>query len=383
MKKTFEKLVSMLLLTAFLLSAAACAKGGEAADVPPEKSSEEVLETQAPQKPAFAVCVPYIDHPNLRALVLGMEDACKAEGYDDISILMPKEGENAAEGMKNAALDWAKSVEGRPAAIAYLPVTYESEYLPYKQLKDMGIYVALPNNAIFTNQDELDLDSSLLETENYDKVQLPEGVDFETCSNKYKGGKYAAREVAEHIDGKNGEVVITSLTINASNYAYAGFKSEFERLRESYDLSGITLNELSMLGTDFEEAEDTAEALLDKNVIAVFDFSGIKASLWEEALEKAGRDRKDVFIEYMGPFELNAKAYVDNDIDGLIGFSLYEEGYNCINLFCELFSGKSVEKFTLMEPKISEEELKTMPESYERAAKIIEDDDYFEKYINR
>ena len=85
----------------------------------------------------------------------------------------------------------------------------------------------------------------------------------------------------------------------------------------------------------------------------------------------------------MGQFELNAKAYVDNDIDGLIGFSLYEEGYYCINLFCELLSGKDVEKFTLMEPKISEEELKTMPESYKRAAKIIEDDDYFEKYINR
>lgn len=154
------------------------------------------------------------------------------------------------------------------------------------------------------------------------------------------------------LTAKKGEVVITSLTINASNYAYAGFKSEFERLRESYDLSGITLNELSMLGMDFEEAEDTAEALLDKDdVIAVFDFSGIKASLWEEALEKAGRDRKDVFIEYMGPFELNAKAYVDNDIDGLIGFSLYEEGYNCINLFASFFPEKTVEKFTLMEPK--------------------------------
>ena len=92
-------------------------------------------------EPALAICMNTLDHPVHRQVQLGFLDGCKELGYEDVSIIGAVGGDQ--EKQLDMALEWAKSVEGRPAAMLLWNGDHNSDELCEK-LDEMGIYVGMP-----------------------------------------------------------------------------------------------------------------------------------------------------------------------------------------------------------------------------------------------
>ena len=339
-------------------------------------------------EPALAICMNTLDHPVHRQVQLGFLDGCKELGYEDVSIIGAVDGDQKSQ--LDMALEWAKSVEGRPAAMLLWNGDHNSDELCEK-LDEMGVYVGIPHFKIFVDDDY----SALDEYENsgdsaaFEKVMLPAGINFEYRIDDYEAGRRAAQLMAKKLDGKKGSVICSVSTKGTStNEPVAGFMDEFKRLKYSkeYDLSEITVQEYCMLGGEDIEWAQAAMGYYEEygDLIGVFGYMSIDVIPWTTAFREKGVDPDDWVMITYDLTDSNIGRYESGEVDMLINQNYYFEGYKCAENFDKLFKGEKVPKFEYIEAEyLTEETADELLPKYKELFERTKDDEFFERYKAR
>ena len=285
------------------------------------------------------------------------------------------EGDQASQ--FDMALKWAKSVEGRPAAMLLWNGDHNSDELCEK-LDEMRIYVGIPNFKIFVDDDDKGIE---LRSESiFDDVELPKGVDFEVAINEYRAAERAAQYMAKKLDGKKGSVVTAArIYCSRANYVIDGFEDEFKELKEKgdYDLSQVKIP----INLVYEENMISKVASGCDDIIGMYVPAPDFAYEWIEHMHESGKNPDDVVNISADMSEEMVKLFENGDLDMLIGRSLYREGYKCAENFDKLFKGEKVPKFEYIDAEyLTEETAGELLPRYKELFERTKDEEFFERY---
>ena len=373
MKRGILKIIAMLTV---LLVLAGCSV--REVEVEPTMTPTATTTPTPEAEPALAICMNTLDHPVHRQVQLGFLDGCKELGYEDVSIIGAVDGDQKSQ--LDMALEWAKSVEGRPAAMLLWNGDHNSDELCEK-LDKMGVYVGIPHFKIFVDDDDKGIE---LRSESiFDDVELPKGVDFEVAINEYRAAERAAQYMAKKLDGKKGSVVTAARIYSSrANYVIDGFEDEFKELKEKgdYDLSQVKKPD------DLVYAEFMISEVAKKydDIIGMYVPNSDFAYEWIEHMHESGKNPDDVVNISADMSEEMVKLFESGDLDMLIGRSLYHEGYKCAGNFDKLFKGEKVPKFEFLEAEyLTEETADELLPRYKELFERTKDDEFFERYKAR
>ena len=322
----------LVILALMILVLSACSVKDAARTYVIEPSEEVEQEPEI----ALALCMPYIDAPELRPVQLGFIEQCEAQGIEDFVIIGARDDEQL--NVFKAALDWAKSVEGKRAGMILWNSDHNSDELCL-ELKEMGVYVGIPHFQIFKEDDP--------------KLGIVDGVNFEYSVRYEDIAVCAAELLAEHADGKKGTILVG---FNGNVDTIADMIEE--RLNdmeewEMYDLGSVNIVQANC-GL-FEEKDDD-EARFDAacevikqfhDVIGTYNMFENDIELGTRALKAMGRE--DVFSIY---WQNSGDSYKQCEkADGVMLFAnkFYDEGTMGVKKLTTLIDGGEVSVFEYLE----------------------------------
>lgn len=326
-------LLVILILMTFALCA--CSIEGTARTYVIEPSKEVEQEPEI----ALAMCMPYIDAPELRPVQLGFIEQCEAQGIEDFVIIGARNDEQL--NVFKAALDWAKNMEGKRTGMILWNGDHNSDELCL-ELKEMGVYVGIPHFQIFKEDDP--------------KLGIVDGVNFEYSVRYEDIAVCAANLLAEHADGKKGTIMI-GLTGNISiiEDMIGENLNEIKDMREweMYDLGNVNIVQANcglFEEKDDDEARFKAACEVIKqfpDVIGTYNMFENDIELGTRALKAMGRE--DVFSIY---WQNSGDSYKQCEkADGVMLFAnrLYDEGTMGVKKLTTLIDGGEVPVFEYLD----------------------------------
>ena len=380
MKRGILKIIAMLTV---LLVLAGCSV--REVEVEPTMTPTATT-TPAPEaEPALAICMNTLDHPVHRQVQLGFLDGCKELGYEDVSIIGAVDGDQKSQ--LDMALEWAKSVEGRPAAMLLWNGDHNSDELCEK-LDKMGVYVGIPHFAVFVEDDYDAMDDYWRngDINALDRVRLPKGVDFELKMDDCRAGKYAAEFIAKKLDGKKGSIIsLVNAKGGADNYHEWEFSDTFDELKAQgeYDLSQVKMLDSVLSGGEYEACKTITLGILQENrdILGIFCTTSYLAKACVEARELYGKSADDIVIMGYQITEENVELFENGKVALVVDNSIYREAYKCAENFDKLFKGEKVPKFEFLEAEyLTEETADELLPRYKELFERTKDDEFFERY---
>ena len=375
MKRGILKIIAMLTV---LLVLAGCSV--REVEVEPTMTPTATT-TPAPEaEPALAICMNTLDHPVHRQVQLGFLDGCKELGYEDVSIIGAVDGDQKSQ--LDMALEWAKSVEGRPAAMLLWNGDHNSDELCEK-LDEIGVYVGIPHFKIFVDDDDKGIEQKSGSV--FDQVELSMGITFEMPLGAWRIGTKIAEHMAKSLDGKSGKIA-TVATVKSStmNEKLMGFEERFAQLKKegSYDLSGVKLLESRM---EMGEKDVFVDILKEnRDIIGMYIEVPESVNYLLEVCRERGIDPAQIYIATCDLTEKNMPLAEGSEVDLFANMPLYHEGYKCAENFDKLFKGEKVPKFEFLEAEyLTEETADELLPRYKELFERTKDDEFFERYKAR
>ncbi len=368
-------LFSIIAILAALVILAGCAVNE--VEVEPTETPISTPEPTPEAEPALAVCMNVLDHPIHREVQLGFLDGCKELGYDDVSIIGAVEGDQAKQ--LDMALEWAKSVEGRPAAMLLWNGDHNSDELCEK-LDEMGVYVGIPHFKILVDDDDKGAEQKSGDV--FGEVELPAGITFELPLGTWRTGAKIAEHMAKSLDGKSGKIATVATVLSSTmNEKLIGFEERFNQLKKDgpYDLSGVELLESrAEIGV-----KDVYIDILKENrdIIGMYIEVPDSVNYMIEACRERGIDPAQIYIATCDLTEKNMPLTEGGEVDLFANMPLYQEGYKCAENFDKLFRGEKVPKFEYIEAEyLTEETADELLSKYKELFERTKDDEFFEEY---
>ncbi len=322
----------LVILALMILVLSACSVKDAARTYVIEPSEEVEQEPEI----ALALCMPYIDAPELRPVQLGFIEQCEAQGIEDFVIIGARDDEQL--NVFKAALDWAKSVEGKRAGMILWNSDHNSDELCL-ELKEMGVYVGIPHFQIFKEDDP--------------KLGIVDGVNFEYSVRYEDIAVCAAELLAEHADGKKGTILV-GFTVNFDETAnfieeYLNNMKEWE-IHDLDEVKVIQANCGLFVDKEGDEARFDAACEVIKqfpDVIGTYNMFENDIELGTRALNAMGRE--DVFSIYWQNSDDSYKQCEKADGVMLFANRLYDEGTMGVKKLTMLIDGGEVPVFEYLD----------------------------------
>ena len=339
----------------------------------PEETPALPEETQPPQDIALALCVPSREYSFMRELELGFIEQCEQLGIDDFQIIGTKYA-YSEEKMFKAALDWAKSVQGKRAGLLLFNASYNSEEL-LAQLSQMGICVGILHFEMYKD--------GIIGN------GLADNISFCCFTNKDEVIDRLADRFAEFADGKKGTILLGQ----AGNYDIIAHgiadKLEMYKNEGKYKLDDVNV-ELTHTHGSLGEQEDIASALetLEKypDIIGAYRMFSGEIEVGTRALNEMNMSTDDVLTVYLADGKNAYETCLNTDNTIIYAYRLYDEGaVGTKKLVTLLSGGKTADferlSFDCMDNAQNRQVLLDRWELIKRAGE--KPDSFFDRYIGK